>query len=162
MTMTANDGTRVQATFTLSRLLRASDADAAWRTVGGSDSPPCQVDESRTGFFVGTLAFTNETPNFQPKVLLALRENINISAGNYDVGIGYDSDPTCIDVNSDLEPWIRPNMSNGPNWGPVPFEIVVKNYFSPDSPDGRPLLLNGGLQFTCNVSAGALYNSQDA
>jgi hypothetical protein len=148
----ANDGTRVRMTLQLSQMLRAGDPRVA-STFSGE--PPCQADSQRDAVFVGTVSFTNETPDFSAPIYVKMYAN-----NDTQFGVVYSSGPRCsgsVDIAySYVGSILSPSMEE-PRWGPAKVEIVLKNIFSPAHPDGDISAVSYAKPFLLAVSTNTTY-----
>lgn len=143
VTFTAPDGTTVTMDLRLSGLLRPTDpgVQAAWSHAGGSSALACDADPQRDALFVGQVAFTNTTPSFTPDLMIFFNPNMS-GMTNLSVGIGYTNQPACTAVDpSTTQATLAPTFSS-PQWGPVPIELVVHDFYSPQFPGGNVSMLS--------------------
>ena len=142
-TFTAPDGTTVTMDLRLSKLLRMTDpgVQAAWSHAGGSASMACDADPQRDALYVGSVAFTNTTPSFTPDLMIFFNPN-GSGMTNLSVGVGYTNQPTCTAVApSTTQATLAPTFSS-PQWGPVPIELVVHDFYSPQFPGGNIAMIS--------------------
>jgi len=167
---TAEDGTTISGSLELSGLRGADDPNlqADWSAISQGPEMPCPADSSRDEVVIGTVAFTNETPNFTPTLNIMLAS----IGGPVSIGVAYSNEPRCEDLSSasgsQFSPAISPSFTSA-TWGPVPIEFVIPHYRSPAAPNGDPNLLKqlnvqitatqgppahaaGGYQITSNDS----------
>jgi hypothetical protein len=130
--MKADDGTTVTATFQFSTILTTSAATNTWQSLTSDPLPCSDFDSARDAIVVGTVAFENGTPTFTPDVRFMFPGLPEYTDFDTSVGVDYGNSPSCIDP----EGGITPNFSEGSSWGPVPIEIVLRQFYSPSDPAG--------------------------
>jgi hypothetical protein len=146
------DDTTVSATFQFSKILKASAAQSQWQDITSDPMPCANVDTTRDAVVVGTVSFQNETPSFTPQVRLMFLDPLNYANFSLDVGVDYSNQPGCID----LAGGITPVFSQGSSWGPVPVEIILHNFYSPQEPGGQK---SAGVEFNAIVSENEGYTA---
>lgn len=152
-TFTDEDGFSQTVTFTVGPVMAGTDPniDRAWRTVGGeSDSIPCVAsgssasqNPSLAGFAFGTLAVTNDVPDFAP---LAWQYFFAGLGTNASMGFDFSSGGQCSELRG-MVPFV-PGWESSPNWGPVPVTFALEGFITPAQPTGDPATLEQPLEFT--------------
>lgn len=127
---------------------------ASWTAVGGNGDIPCATGSNQSAVIVGTLAFTNETPNDTPDFYINFSDMK--TGGTMSLGAGYSNGPQCITSGSDG--WegsaIQPTWTHA-QWGPVPIAIVINNFYGPSNPNGDASLLGTTSMVINSQTAGS-------
>jgi hypothetical protein len=165
---TSSDGYSYSLEIDLGKVIPWTDtaaSTAAWKSVGGTDAPPCSQSNpayttggvpARAGHAYGTLKITNKVPQFGPG-------NVRIGfvpPSRFDgdaVGWVTSSGGDCVAmVGGDA---LTANVvDNQATWGPVPFDVVIGDYLSPNHPTGDPSLIAGNFQVSLGFSTGTSFS----
>lgn len=148
-----SNGYQVTASMTLSPVIPGTDAEtlaAVWEQVGGQGPVTCVdqhpqnsgvtnhvLDSATSGFAVGTIAFTNDKPEFSPPDW-----TYQFTGGKWAYAFGYQ---TSSGDSCGYSLLLKPTWT-GESWGPVPFVLAVPpGYLSPNFPAGDPSKLESTM-----------------
>lgn len=114
---------------------------------------------ARAAHAYGTLKITNNLPQFAPGSVRIHFVQPSLSDGN---AVGWSLGPTsgdCVAMyGSDA---LRPKLlDNQPVWGPVPFDLVLGDYLTPNFPNGDLTRLAKPFRVSAGAPVGASFTLQ--
>lgn len=135
--LTDDGGVTIHGTMKLAPPMGANDPalGETWAQIvqGAPDSSACAKNPTRDAVVVGSLAFTNDTPQFAPEhPSIPLQADGDIHPVSFE--IHYGEAATRCDVVYGGEASMDPAM-DAEHWGPVPVAFVIPDVFGPNGFD---------------------------